>query len=211
MTKFICKYCSKEYNKPGIMKNHQIRCRDNPDRIVQRGGGSGGWNRGLTKDIDPRVAHKRETKDKIRRSNMSREWDGHTDIFKTRQRERAVERQLGGVTQSRWIRYKNKTLGSSYELKVVKSLDENHIKWDTCKRFKYVDPNGKKRTYTPDIYLTDYDVYLDPKNDFLIENINPRLGFSDCEKIQLVQEQNNIRVLVLNKHELEWKVIETLL
>jgi hypothetical protein len=69
-------------------------------------------------------------------------------------------------------------------LKLAISLDENNIKWDTCSRFNYIDRFGKSRTYTPDFYLIDYDVYLDPKNDFLINNINPSLGFSDKEKIK---------------------------
>ena len=135
----------------------------------------------------------------------------HTEETKKKLSEIAKKNGLGGVTQSRWIKYKGKTLGSSYELEVAKSLDENGVKWDTCSRISYIDPFGKKRTYTPDIYLIDYDVYLDPKNDFLIENINPRLGFSDLEKIQLVREQANIRIIVLNKQQLEWNTIKTLL
>lgn len=132
----------------------------------------------------------------------------HTEEFKQNQRENAIKRGLGGVRQSRWITYNGKTLGSSYELEVVKSLDENGIEWDTCKRFGYLDPNGKKRTYTPDIYLPAFDVYLDPKNDFLINNINPSLGFSDKEKIRLVEEQNEIKVIILNKNELDWSIIK---
>jgi hypothetical protein len=134
-----------------------------------------------------------------------------TEENKKKLSEYAIKRGLGGVTQSRWISYKGKTLGSSYELEVAKSLDENNIRWDTCKRIIYIDPFGKKRTYTPDIYLLDYDIYLDPKNDFLIDNVNPRLGFSDKEKIRLVEEQNKLRVLILNKRQLNWDVIKTLL
>jgi len=114
----------------------------------------------------------------------------------------AKKNGFGGVAQSRRIKYNDRTLGSSYELKVAISLDENNIQWDTCKRFIYTDPSGKRRTYTPDIYLPEYDVYLDPKNDFLINNINPSLGFSDIEKINLVQDQNFIRIIILDKNQL---------
>ena len=61
----------------------------------------------------------------------------------------------------------------------------------------------KKHTYTPDLYLPDYNVYLDPKNDFLIENINPTLGYSDKDKINWVMEQNGVRVIILNKNQLD--------
>ena len=40
------------------------------------------------------------------------------------------------------------------------------------------------------------DVYLDPKNDYLIGK--------DSEKIKRVQEQNNITVLVLDRESLDW-------
>lgn len=43
---------------------------------------------------------------------------------------------------------------------------------------------GIKHTYTPDFYLPEYNVYLDPKNDYLINNINPGLGFKDVDKIR---------------------------
>lgn len=126
-------------------------------------------------------------------------------------RELAIAKCLGGVRQSKRILYNGKQLGSSYELAVAISLDENGIRWNTCGRFPYIDPNGKPRSYTPDLYLIDYDVYLDPKNDFLLENVNPRLGFTDIEKIRLVEAQNQIRVLTLDKYQLEWNVIRALL
>lgn len=57
------------------------------------------------------------------------------------------------------------------------------------------------------ISISEYDVYLDPKNDFLINNINPRLGFKDVDKISWVSEQNNVTIIILNKHELTWPII----
>ena len=115
------------------------------------------------------------------------------------------------VRQSMKITYKGTTLGSTYELAVVKDLELNNIVWTTCDRIKYKSPDGKERTYTPDIYLPDFNIYLDPKNDFLIENINPRLGFKDIDKIKWVCEQNNIRVFVLNKNQLNWDYIKDLI
>lgn len=131
----------------------------------------------------------------------------------TRQKhsDRAKRLGFGGVRQSCWIKYNGKMLGSSYELTVAKNLDLNHINWDTCKAFNYIDPFGKSRKYTPDFYLTDFNVYLDPKNDFLLNYINPRLKFTDIEKIKLVETQNNIRVIILNKDQLSWQIIKTLI
>jgi hypothetical protein len=207
----ICIFCNKECKNNNSLKNHQIRCRENPNRKVQRNGGSGGWNKGLTKEDDPRIGHSQQTKEKIRLANKNRLWTYQSEEFKEKQRQNALKRGLGGVTQSRWIVYNGKTLGSSYELEVAKSLDENGVTWDTCSKFYYIDRLNKKRSYTPDLYLIDYDVYLDPKNDFLINNINPALGFTDVEKINKVCEQNNVKIIILNKTQLNWDNIKKLL
>lgn len=68
--------------------------------------------------------------------------------------------------------------------------------------------DGKLHYYTPDFYLPDYNLYLDPKNDFLINNINPKLGYADSYKIEQVMLQNNIRIIILNKEQLSWDYIK---
>jgi len=150
-----------------------------------------------------------ENNDEARRV-ISERMMGREVSFETREKlsKIAIENHFGGTTQSRWIKYNGKTLGSSYELELVEDLDKNNIKWDTCDRFRYIDINGKDRTYRPDIYLIDYDIYLDPKNDFLIENINPNLGFKDSDKIKWTSEQNDIKIFILNKDQLNWNYIK---
>ena len=109
------------------------------------------------------------------------------------------------------IEYNGINLDSSYELIVAKSLDENNIAWIRPKPLKYVDAYNKEHNYIPDFYLPEYNVYLDPKNDFLINNVNPNLGFSDVDKIKWVMQQNNAKVIILNKEQLTWSVIKTLI
>ncbi|MGL6053491.1 MAG: hypothetical protein ACRC16_26545 [Aeromonas salmonicida] len=209
---FICQHCNGERKSRKSLLAHEVTCPNNPSRKISRGmKGKVAWNKGLSKEVDPRVGHSESTKEKIRQSTATRIWPGHSEEFKKAQSERAKKLGLGGVRQSRWIKYKGKTLGSSYELSLVKSLEENGVKWDTCCRFDYIDPLGKKRTYTPDLFLEEYGVYLDPKNDFLINNVNPRLGFKDTEKIKCVEKQNSIRVIVLNKDQLTWDSVKLLL
>jgi hypothetical protein len=86
-------------------------------------------------------------------------------------------------------------LESSYEYKVAVDLDKNNVNWI---RPKYLNYGTKK--YFADFYLVDYDVYLDPKNDYLIT--------MDQEKIEQVIEENNVRVYILNKHQLSWEYIK---
>lgn len=89
-------------------------------------------------------------------------------------------------------------LESSYELKVAQELDLNSVLWN---RPKYL-PYGEKKYYA-DFYLVDYDVYLDPKNDYLITQ--------DMSKINCVQEVNHVRIVVLNKNQLTWFSISKLI
>ncbi len=93
-------------------------------------------------------------------------------------------------------------LESSYEYKIAKQLDENNINWIRPKGLPYII-NDKHKTYFPDFYLVDYDLYLDPKNDYLIRQ--------DAQKINCVIEQNNVRVFILTKTQLDWKTIKSLI
>ena len=125
---------------------------------------------------------------------------GHSQATKDRLSEVAISRGFGGKNFRKTFKYNGVTLESSYELAVAQDLDANAVRWIRPKRFYWVDDTGKKRHYTPDFYLPDYDVYLDPKNSYLIK--------IDSRKIQLCSEQNNIVVHVLTKDELQWQVIK---
>lgn len=210
-----CKYCNKQVKNKKSKASHEGLCKQNPNRRKshfeniewQKAKGTNQYIKADKLGLErPKVSE--ETRQKISYAATGRK---HTDEYKKKMSEFAKKNGLGGVTQSRWIKYNGKTLGSSYELELVKNLESYNVKWDTCKRFNYIDNKGKVRTYTPDIYLPEYDIYLDPKNDYLIENINPNLGFTDCEKINWVMKQNNVIIHILNKDQLRWDYIKTLL
>lgn len=199
-----CKYCGKIISNKGL--SHLLYCKQNPDRKSLAGENNPMFGKkGSNQFASGEYIVSDETREKLSKANIGKKIsDEHKAILS----KSAKKHGLGGVTQSRWIRYNDKILGSSYELELVKDLDKNKIQWNTCSRFTYTDPLGKIRTYTPDIYLIDYDIYLDPKNDYLINNINPSLGFKDSLKIDLVKEQNNIEIFILDKNQLNWKYIK---
>jgi hypothetical protein len=209
----ICKFCKQEKKNNNSLAQHQRLCNLNPERGKtifsdndwQKKKATNQYIKAERLGLEKPIVNE-ETRKKISESSKLQKPKSNEVIEKLSRL--AIERNLGGVRQSKWIKYKGKTLGSSYELQVVHDLDLNGIKWDTCKRFNYIDPFGKIRSYTPDIYLEEYDVYLDPKNDFLLNNINPSLGFKDQEKIERVGSQNNIRIIILNKSELSWETIK---
>ena len=128
----------------------------------------------------------------------------HSTESKLKMSQIAKDQGRGGVKASRRILYNGIKLGSTYEVTLAIDLDKHNIGWSIPRSFKYIDPCGIARHYTADFYLNEYDIYVDPKNDFLINNPNPRYGYSDIDKINCVAIQNNIRIIILNKHELNW-------
>ena len=90
-------------------------------------------------------------------------------------------------------------LESSYEHTVAVDLDKNQIHWSRPAYLKY----GANRKYYADFYLNDYDVYLDPKNDYLIP--------LDTPKIEQVMCENKVTVLILTKDQLSWASIYKML
>ena len=205
----LCPYCSKEFEIKFSRGSHMKLCSANPNKRKHPRDGCVSNKKGKTKDTDPTILRASETYKRRMNSGEIKKPGGkiHTKEGLEKLSKLAKERNLGGVRQSKKILYSGVWLGSSYEHRVALELDAHGIRWELPKRMLYLDPNGKQRSYTPDFYLPEYDVYLDPKNDYLIENINPRLGFSDVEKIQLASKQNKVRIIILSEKELEWKII----
>lgn len=206
-----CQYCNKQCKNLNSLKQHEIRCKENPNHkessFIEYN--KIAWNKGLTKETDERVAKGAKTfNDKLASGEIIFKGTPHTEEFKKLASINAKKNKLGGWHSSQHIKYNGVRLDSSYELHVAKSLDENNIKWIRQPYFLWIDKNNNEHRYYPDFYLSEYNVYLDPKNDWLITNINSRLGISDVEKIHIVEKQNNIKILILTKDELDWNIIK---
>lgn len=95
----------------------------------------------------------------------------------------------GGQTNYKKYLYKDIWMDSKWEVEVATLLDKKEIKWkrDRSINFKWIDKEGKERRYYPDFYLPDFDVYLDPKNKFLIEK--------DCFKIEYVIKHHKVKII----------------
>jgi hypothetical protein len=123
----------------------------------------------------------------------------HSQVTKDKLSKIASDREFGGKNYRKTFPYKGVVLESSYELALAQELDGEGIAWVRPKRFYWTDDTGRRRHYTPDFFLPDYGIYLDPKNDYLIK--------IDSDKINRVMLQNDIRVLVLSKSQLSWSYI----
>jgi hypothetical protein len=214
MNEFICKYCGKECKNSNSLRNHERFCKSNPDRqespFVKYNKTKGDvWNKGLTAETDERVKKYKETyRRRFENGEIRIIGKPHTEEFKKRQSILAKQRNLGGHYTSKTIEFNGIKLDSSYEYILAQSLSENNIQWQRPSYFIWEDDKHILHRYYPDFYLPDFDVYLDPKNDYLLNNVNPRFGITDIEKIEKVQLQNNIKIFILNKDELTWDVIK---
>lgn len=215
----FCQYCGKQCKSMNSLKQHEYRCNKNPNSDKCNGGFNdynkrlhsgeiNNWNKGLTKNTDERVKQQGETyKYRYAKGLIVHVPCTHTDEFRHKQSKRAYDRKLGGHAPSKHIIYNDVLLESTYEYKLAKSLTDNNIKWIRPKPLIWIDDNNKKHRYYPDFYLPLYDIYLDPKNDYLIHNVNKRIGLTDVQKIDKVCVQNNVKIFILNQYELNWNSV----
>ena len=209
ITDLHCKFCGKECPSRRSLTKHQQVCLMNPQHDENRIKGFNNfnkesWNKGLTKEIDDRLKERGiKLSDRYSNGELIGSFKGkhHTQESKDKIRQAAIKNNLGGHPYRKNIIYKGINLDSSLEYDLATILDKQGISWERCGKFNYIDENLLQHTYTPDFYLPEYDIYLDPKNDFLINNINPSLGYKDCDKIKWVCEQNNIIVYILSKED----------
>jgi len=200
----VCEICGKEYSKYGI-KNHIDIVHNKTKTTSHKGGRKNPWNKGKNKNTDERILKQAlELSNNIKKGRTKIVPHTHTDETKEKLRQFAIKNELGGHVSKKSIWYKTKKgkdvyLQSSYEVSVAESLDENDIEWTRPSYFLWIDDVNIVHRYYPDFYIVDYNVYLDPKNYFLQKK--------DKRKIQLVQEQNNIKILILSENELNWKNI----
>jgi hypothetical protein len=104
----------------------------------------------------------------------------HTEETKQLLREKALASNHRRVLRSTRIYVKKDgtevLLDSSWEEALAKRLDFLNIEWTRPAPVKWVDDEGKSHNYFPDFYLTEHDIFLDPKNDIVynssIDKIN---------------------------------------
>lgn len=159
------------------------------------------WNKGLTKELDIRIKNYSQS---IKNSWFPR---GAVLLSSAQLSENAKRQGFGGYRENagRSKKYKvfdtfgnSVTLQSSFELNCSEILAELSISWIRPKALKYDD-----KKYFADFYLPDFDIWLDPKNDFK--------AVQDIEKILAVIKQNNIKLFVLSESQITKSYIASLI
>ena len=213
MEKIKCHLCGKEYSVKGIgthiWRSHGDGVTHNPN-IGFIEGNRIQWNKGLTTETNDKVWQAANSLKKSYREGRktvtgSAGWDKKIKSKNAKTQGFGGYNEKAGRSIGEYIAdsYGKITyLQSSFELQVAHSLNEHNIKWLRPNYFCYTMGDGERKYY-PDFYLPDYDVYLDPKNDYLIQK--------DFTKIKSVRDQNNVNILIIGKEQLRWDDIQMLL
>ncbi len=111
--------------------------------------------------------------------------------------------KCGGQTNYKRYNYKGISMDSSWEVMVAEWLDEQKINWirDRTLKFKWNDENNIIHHYYPDFFLPDLDLYIDPKNKYLMEKDLYKINkVKDTYKIDLIcGEIESIKQYILEK------------
>lgn len=179
-----CKYCNIDFINLNRSEkaNHSRWCKLNPNREKylkklnenRKSIKSKGHNQYTKAKKECRLLKmSNETKEKIKISSKGKH---HSEITKQKLSELGLSNPYRRKCKS-IIYYNGFRFDSTWEVEVAKILDKNSIKWIQPKPLKWVDDEGKKHNYFSDFYLPDYDLYLDPKNDYCIKVQKEKLKY----------------------------------
>lgn len=182
MDDFICKYCGKVCKNKNSLVQHEIRCKENPNRIavksnfieynksVKNGERKASNQFIKAKELGlPKPEVTKETRQKL-----SKVWKGKIlpDWIKEKisaGMQIAVRKYPSSYSSSnvngrvKKVTYKDTTLDSQWEKDFAKWLDEKRIIWERPnKGFEY-SYDGKQHIYYPDFYLPQFDIYIEVK------------------------------------------------
>lgn len=200
-TIFLCKYCNKRSKNSNSHKNHERCCPANANRIyisrTQSKDGHIAWNKGLTKDTDIRVKKNAESAAvTIRKKVASGIWVSRQMGPDARKRLSMAQSLNNRGGKSKWFDYKGQKLQGTWELNVARKLDELNILWYKPKVnndvLTYV-LDGKVKSYTPDFYLPEYNVYLEIKGYWW--------GNDKAKMNAVIQQHQDKRIVIVEKAE----------
>lgn len=206
---YICKYCGKICKNKNSLVQHELRCSKNSNRLEIKGNhlSHQAWNKGLTKFTDSRVAnngvsikklhdagkydysknkHTEETKEKIRRQKL----------------ELCAKQGTNLCGKGKRGYYKGYYCQSSWELAYVIYQIEHNVNFKrNTEGFSY-KLDGVQRSYFPDFYLVDDDVYVEIKGYYDNKTQEKEKQFPQNKKLRILKQKEMKPILeyVINKY-----------
>lgn len=202
---YKCPHCNKGFGKKGIFthiwRNHTEEGKTHS--LVKRPAREWhiSWNRGLTKENDLRVLHNSINAKQAKINNGTLNLGHpHTEEAKRKISEKLSINNKGG--RSKWYEVSGQKVQGTWERNIALKLDEMNISWKKLKTnrdiLKYV-MDGKERSYTPDFYLKDYNIFLEIKGYW---------WGNDREKMDIVLETHKDKNIVIIEKEQYEKILQ---
>lgn len=175
-----CKYCNRPAKNVNSNKQHEVRCKLNPEAIISTG--NGGATKGYTWTEEQKKKHsvvQTEVQNrpelvairKIKCSEATTKYFAnpenrkkHSDIMLEAVKKHPDSYSASNVSgRVKSYEVGEFTVKGTWELEVANYLNANGIKWTNIIEPIPYDWNGKVHSYFPDFYLTDFDVYIEVK------------------------------------------------
>jgi DNA-directed RNA polymerase subunit RPC12/RpoP len=178
-TIYYCQYCGKECKGKNSLVQHEIRCKENPNKINLEYLSNRDYSNVNFNPSNQFIKAKKlglpipEVSEETRKK-LGKGWrDKHLpDEMKNKislTMKRVVKEKpesYNGVNINGKVKkydYNGIKLDGSWELLVAQYLDFNNIKWERPRKgFEYIW-NNDIHIYYPDFYLIDYNVYIEVK------------------------------------------------
>lgn len=178
MEYLYCQYCNKECKNLNSLRQHEIRCKQNPNKInldylSNRDYTNFNWNPSnqfiKAKQEGKKYKVSEETKNKLKKSWLGKkhtkeEIEKISNGMKIAVRKYPESYSASNVCgRVKHYDYKGFKIDGLWELEVAKYLDSKNIKWiKPMNGFEY-KWNNDIHIYYPDFYLPEYDYYIEVK------------------------------------------------
>lgn len=202
-----CKSCwekyihSKESYRINMSKSITRMYKNNPDISEKKRISMLGKNSGISNGMKQKTAREKVS---IARKKMFKDHKIR-EHYSNKTKEAWASGKFDGIQTgfSKWHEYISKSgkmykVQGNYELKFLKWLDENCMKFEVHKgRIPYT-LNGKRKNYYPDFYVYDWECYVDTKAKY----------WYDKTKFDAIYESTNIKLKILFEEDLKKLGIE---
>lgn len=184
MDMYKCKYCGKECKNKNSLAQHEIRCKQNPNKIEIKSNFIQ-YQKDLKTGVKTKIYNNQYTKAKIlglpkpemsekTREKISKVWKGRKHSEESKQKisvsmKKVVKERPESYSASnvngrvKKVEYNGNIFDSSWEVVVAKFLDDNNILWERPQNgFEYIWENDT-HLYYPDFYIPSMDLYIEVK------------------------------------------------
>lgn len=172
-----CQHCGRECKNLRSLRQHEIRCKNNPDRIACIGnpisGKIMGWKSGnnytKAKERGETYVISDETREKLRKASTGKKWSEeqkkeHSNLMKKVVLENPESYSSQNVNgRIKKYEFNGMTFDGKWELKVAECLVNENIEFTNIIEPIEYEFNGNEHSYFPDFYLPDFDLYIEVK------------------------------------------------